>query len=503
MLWTVYMFVCMCACSLAMPTGHRKSGRTKLLLVSFDGFRWDYDRDVDTPHLDAMARDGVKAPYVTPAFFTMTSPTHFTILTGKYIENHGVIHNMWFNTTTSEKKPYYQTQFVNEWWDNGTVPIWITAQRQGLRAGSLHFPGTASTYQGERAELSEVEPRFYNYSNETAWRENVDKVMDDWFRVKDLDFVSLYFGEPDSTGHKYGPDSPERKEMVKQVDRTVGYLRSSAEHSGLTDRLNIIITADHGMTTIFRNGLVEEIILSKIPGFSFQDLVFHLVDYGPTGLLLPKEGRLDKVYNALKGAHPHLHVYKKEEMPFRLHFANNDRILPIILWSDLGYVINGFLPVQFNKGEHGFDNEYMDMKPFFRAVGPAFRKNVEVEPFETVNIYPLMCHLLDITPEPNDGHLNATWAMLISPQPPEGSSPTPALMTTVKPSSLPPEDKTPVNDVLYKLFIGLAAVAGFLFLVFVVIVTYNVIKRRKENRTCSIAMTEDFHIKEASFKTVS
>lgn len=186
-----------------------------------------------------------------------------------------------------------------------------------------------------------MEPFLYNYSNETAWHQNIDKVIGVWFGEKDLDFVTLYFGEPDSTGHKYGPDSEQRREMVRQVDRAVGYLRSSVERNGLTQCLNIIITADHGMTTVLRGGLVNEIVLSKIPGFSFKDLDFHLVDYGPTGLLLPKAGRLEKVYNALKGAHPHLHVYKKEEMPHRLHFAKNDRILPIILWSDLGYVING------------------------------------------------------------------------------------------------------------------------------------------------------------------
>ena len=188
--------------------------------------------------------------------------------------------------------------------------------------------------------IREVEPPFYDYKNEGFWRENIDKVMG-WFRDQDLDLVSLYFGEPDSTGHKYGPDSPQRQEMVKQVDRAVGYIRKSAEEHGVTDSLNIIITADHGMTSVFRNGLVEEIILHKIPGFSFSDLSFHLVDYGPSGMLLPKPGRLEKVYNALKGAHPHLHVFKKEEMPERLHFARNDRILPIILWADTGYVING------------------------------------------------------------------------------------------------------------------------------------------------------------------
>ena len=98
-----------------------------------------------------------------------------------------------------------------------------------------------------------MEPGFYNYKNETLWRRNVDKVMGDWFGDMDLDFVSLYFGEPDGTGHRYGPDSPERREMVKQVDRTVGYLRSSAERHGVSDRLNVIITADHGMSNVFRN----------------------------------------------------------------------------------------------------------------------------------------------------------------------------------------------------------------------------------------------------------
>lgn len=212
---------------------------------------------------------------------------------------------------------------------------------QGLRAGSLHFPGTQSTYQGETQTVKEVEPRFYDYKNETKWQENVEKVMGTWFSEMDLDFVSLYFGEPDGTGHKYGPDSPERREMVKQVDRTVGYIRSLAEQNGLADSLNIVITADHGMSNVYRNGLVKEITLSRIPGFSFRDIAFHLVDFGPSGMLLPKKGMLDKVYNALKGAHPHLHVFKKEKMPKRLHFANNNRILPIILFSDPGYVING------------------------------------------------------------------------------------------------------------------------------------------------------------------
>ncbi|XP_054608546.1 ectonucleotide pyrophosphatase/phosphodiesterase family member 7-like [Dunckerocampus dactyliophorus] len=449
------------------------SARNKLLLISFDGFRWDYDQDVDTPNLDKMAKDGVKAEYVTPPFLTITSPTHFTLITGRYVENHGVIHNMWFNTSTQEKKQYYMTQFVDSYWDNGSLPLWITAQRQGLKAGSLHFPGTAATYKKEIVKVREVEPRFYDYSNESEWRRNIDKVIGEWFHQQDLDFVTLYFGEPDKVGHKYGPDSEERRKMVQQVDRTVGYIRDEIYYHGLADRLNIIITADHGMTKVFRGEQVQEIILSQIPGFSFKDIKFHLVDYGPTGMLLPKEGKLETVYQALKGGHPRLHVYKKEEMPERLHYSNHPRLLPIILFADPGYVINGFFPVQFHKGEHGFDNQVLDMKPFFRAVGPDFKKNLVVEPFETVNVYALMCHLLGINPEVNDGHLDNTKHMLVPKKNTGGDNNSQKLQTRSQ------------------IVIGLAAVTGFLALFFVALTSHTLWKRRSAEKRFKLDYTAD------------
>ncbi|XP_068932084.1 ectonucleotide pyrophosphatase/phosphodiesterase family member 7 [Petaurus breviceps papuanus] len=391
---------------------HTELRRNKLLLVSFDGFRWNYDQDVDTPNLDSMAQDGVKAHYMTPAFVTLTSPCHFTLVTGKYIENHGVVHNMYYNTTTKVKLPYHATLGIERWWDNGSVPIWITAQRQGLKTGSFFYPGGNVSYQGESVNVSRKEGVLHNYGDEKEWRQNIDTVMK-WFTEDDLDLVTLYFGEPDSTGHKYGPESQERKDMVLQIDRTIGYLQENIEKNNLTDNLNLIITSDHGMTTVLKNAsdLVE---FHKFPNFTFKDIEFELLDYGPNGMLIPKEGKLETVYEIIKNAHPKLHVYKKESFPENFHYANNNRITSLVMYSDLGYVIHGRINVQFNNGEHGFDNGDMDMKTIFRAVGPDFKKGLEVEPFESVHVYELLCKLLDIIPEANDGNLRITLPMLRS-----------------------------------------------------------------------------------------
>ncbi|XP_053577129.1 ectonucleotide pyrophosphatase/phosphodiesterase family member 7 [Bombina bombina] len=433
----------------------------KLLLISFDGFRWDYDQDVSMPNMDAMASEGVKAKYMTPAFITITSPCHFTLLTGKYIENHGVVHNMYFDMSTGEKKGYHATQGVSKWWDNGSLPIWITAQRQGRKTGSLFFPGGNATYKGENVNVKKVESVTHKWGNETEWRQNVDTVMS-WFTEEDLDFVALYFGEPDSTGHKYGPDSQERKDMVSQVDRTIGYIRSQIKKHNLESKLNLIITADHGMSTVKKGP--EEIVLIDIANFTYSDLDFHLVDYGPTGLILPKEGKLEKVYQALKGAHPKLHVYKKEELPERLHFANNPRIAPLVLYGEPGYVIHAFAKLQFNKGEHGFDNDYIEMKTIFRAVGPSFKQGLVVEPFESIHVYALLCELLGIKPEPNDGSLDVTRNMLLEENNDDDRFP----------NGLPNE--------LYIATLCLTSVLGLLLVIFIVATITTSIQRRKQRR---------------------
>ncbi|XP_075687655.1 ectonucleotide pyrophosphatase/phosphodiesterase family member 7-like [Rhinoderma darwinii] len=439
-----------------------KKTRNKLLVISFDGFRWNYDQDVDTPLLDYLAEIGVKAKYTSPPFVTMTSPSHFTTITGRWIEDHGVIHNLMFNTETLQKISYKRTQNMSEWWDNGVLPLWITAQNQGLKAGSFHYPGGNANYSSKTVLKALAETPDHPDSDENEWRDNIDIVMK-WFNEDGLDFVTLYYGEPDKTGHLYGPETEQRKTIIKQIDRTIGYLLEAIEKNKLKDKLNVIITSDHGMTTVKKDPAVQEIQLSNY--INFRDIVkFDILDYGGFGMIVPKEGKEEELYQALKDAHPHLKVYKKQQFPERLHYSKHERILPILLYGDLGYSVNGRIILYINKGDHGFDNNEMDMKMIFRAFGPDFKKNYIAEPFDSINIYPLMCKLLGVIPEPHNGSISVTQDMIAN--------------TNAAEDPLETNDNNQNTDAISVGVIVLSSVCGVLLLIFLFYVPYTAVRRK-------------------------
>lgn len=222
-------------------------------------------------------------------------------------------------------------------------PSWTPALQpplsflQGLKTASFHFPGGAVSYNGQVVQRAILEPAGHPDDNETEWRENIDQVMG-WFSEEDFSLVTLYFGEPDNVGHRRGPDHPDRKQIIRQIDRTIGYLREAIGRHRLTDRLNVIITSDHGMTTVKKRPQVEEIILNRYLNL-FKLTCFEILDYGGFGILTPKPGKEQEVFDALSKV-PNLTVYKKDELPEHFHLAKSQRLPPIIVVADLGFNLN-------------------------------------------------------------------------------------------------------------------------------------------------------------------
>jgi predicted AlkP superfamily pyrophosphatase or phosphodiesterase len=380
---------------------------SKVLLISIDGFINEYAERNNTPNLDRIMSEGVVAEYMVPVFPTKTFPNHWTLVTGLYVENHGIITNNFYDYDLEARFSYGPQGTPNDerWW--GGEPIWNTAEKQGLTAATFFWPGSDATING-------VQPtKWMEYDGEVPYSTRIDSViswMDPDGEVQ-ADFGTLYFSSVDSRGHGFGKNSDEVDEAVLEIDRLMGYLLEKMDQTGLSESTNLIILSDHGMADLSEERVIflEELI-------NLNDV--DVMDWTPVAMLRPKEGKKEEVYRALKENEQNYSVYLKEEMPERYHFKNHYRIPEIIMIADPGYTITNrsfFETRGILAATHGFDNRSDEMKTFFAAKGPAFKQGEMVDPFESVHVYELMSHLLMLEPAPNDGALDSIKHVLAEP----------------------------------------------------------------------------------------
>lgn len=376
----------------------------KLLLVSLDGFRWDYLSKGSFPNFTSIIQNGVESKLgVKNAFLTKTFPNHYTIVTGLYEESHGIVGNVifdpHFNETFHIENKTQEAE--SKWFDDGGEPVWVTNQKfsTSRRSGSIFWPG-------DRAAVKGFLPyRHLPYDGSMSFRTRIDKIISWFVDEYPINLGLLYYEEPDRTGHEFGPDSPEIIEKIKELDGDIGYLINQLLANHLLGEMNIIITSDHGMTSTPTDE-EHEINLDKYLNLSSYDID----SVNPVGTIRPKPGMEDEIYNNLSSV-PHLHVYRKEEIPAAYHYTNNRRIDAILAEPDEHYWIssNNSRGVP---GEHGYNNSLKSMHPFFIAVGPQFKSGASVEIFNNVDIYPLMCQILRIPDAPNNGSLSVVDKLL-------------------------------------------------------------------------------------------
>ncbi|NXL94323.1 ENPP4 triphosphatase, partial [Alectura lathami] len=371
---------------------------SRLLLVSFDGFRADYLETYNLPHLQEFIKDGVFVEQVTNAFITKTFPNHYSIVTGLYEESHGIVANDMYDADANKK--FSQFNDSDPFWWNEAVPIWVTNQQQG------NGMSAAAMWPGTDVKINGTTPRFFmKYNFSVAFEQRVEKIVT-WLNSSDpvVNFGTLYWEEPDASGHKYGPNDTENmRRVLQQVDNHVGFLTSKLKASGLWDAVNIIITSDHGMAQCSPKKLI--ILDSCIDRSDYA-----LIDRTPVAAVLPKNNKT-YVYNLLKKCDSHMKVYLKEDIPDRFHYRHNKRIQPIILVADEGWTIvqNESLS---KLGDHGYDNTLPSMHPFLAARGPAFHRGYKQSTMNNVDIYPMMCHILGLTPQPHNGTFSNTKCLL-------------------------------------------------------------------------------------------
>jgi predicted AlkP superfamily pyrophosphatase or phosphodiesterase len=408
---SIISLVVLCACTRApavsTPTpalAPAVAGRT-VLLVSLDGFRADYiDRPAAT-RLRALAATGVRAERMVPAFPSKTFPNHYTIVTGLYPEHHGIVANTMFDATIGKRFTLADTAVTHDprWW--GGEPLWITAERQGKKSASFFWVGSDITIAGQR-------PTWFRTYDATVPDEERVRTVLEWLSMGTGTgpvFLSAYFSDVDDAGHAYGPDAPQVDSAVAKVDAMIGAIVDGLAVRGLTNAVDLVVVSDHGMAQLAPDRVIyydDYIDVSRV----------DVLDMSPVGALVPHAGNEADVYARLKGAHAHMQVYRRGEVPARLHFSANPRITPLVTIADDGWTMTTHAAVAHvglpHGGAHGYDNQLPSMGALFVASGPDFRRDLVVPPFQNIHVYDLLAGLLGVQPAPNDGSPDSTRALL-------------------------------------------------------------------------------------------
>lgn len=386
--------------ALAVALTAAQAPRPTLLLISLDGWRWDYHTKSSVSNLRSLMARGVRAERLIPSFPTKTFPNHYTIVTGLYPGHHGVVGNSMRDPRTGRLFTMQKREEVSDamWW--GGDPIWNAVQRAGRVSAAMFWPGSEAPIGGMRPA------HWMPYEHSQPNGERVDQVLA-WLDLPASarpGFITLYMSDVDAAGHSFGPNSPELRRALERVDDMLGRLLRGLEQRRMLDTINIIVTADHGMAETSRQRVVFiDDVVKPADG--------ELVDMNPTLAVWPRAGREDAVYRNLVTAHPRLTVYRRSETPAHWHYRDHERIAPIVGVADEGWsimrrasVIDAFArSIRRVGGSHGYDPRVLTMQALFVAAGPAFRQNSVVPAFENVHVYHVMCRVLGITPSTNDG----------------------------------------------------------------------------------------------------
>lgn len=371
-----------------------------LLVVSLDGFWYKYLTLYNTPNLNALASSGVRAEYMENVYVTKTYPNHFSIATGYYEESHGVVGNEMYDPVLNETFEITNTE--TKWWDNGrVVPIWVANQVNSTsrRSGAMMWPGSDVRIHGGLSFYVE------KYDPSVSFVSRVETVIS-WFLETEnpANCIFFYYEEPDSTGHSFGPFSPEVKARVEEVDKLIGYMVHRLKSVGIFDKLNMIVLSDHGMAPVpGKNAIKMDDILDP--------RTYVRGGTSPVWNLLPVKGKEGEVLDKLRQAanHSHFKVFTAKEMPASYHYGGNPRALSIVVEADEGWELVGAvssMEVDRTYGDHGYNNSLDSMHPLFIAHGPSFKSNHVSRPFPNVDLYPLMCYLLQIPVLPSNGSLD-------------------------------------------------------------------------------------------------
>ncbi len=351
-----------------------------VVLISIDGFRYDYAEKYQAKNILKLAEEGASARRMIPTFPSKTFPNHYTLVTGLYAGNHGIVANEFYSRSRNDWYAISNRGSVQNGQWYGGKPLWVLAEEQGMLSASYFWIGSEAEIAGIRPTYyypySGKIPNPFRYQQAIEWLE-----LEPEYRPH---FISVYFSIVDDAGHNFGPDANETKKAVLEMDSLLGVFREELKR--FPHDITVVLVSDHGMAPISEGIVLSEIVDlkdSKV-SWSFPPMIYQ-----------ENEQVKEEIYQTLM-KNEQIRVWKKENLPLYFNYQNEDRVGDLILLTESPVVILQE-PVEVSGGAHGFDPfGTLEMSSIFSVVGPRITPGFSIESVENIHVYPFVAHLLGL-----------------------------------------------------------------------------------------------------------
>ena len=211
-----------------------------------------------------------------------------------------------------------------------------------------------------------------------------------------MGFAFWHIGDLDAVGHRYGPNSTERRAAMRRVDAGIRDIFSHLEH--LYDRISCVVIGDHGMADV--HGTVDVEGALRRAGIRQEQGLAYFLDSTMARFWLFDEAMRSRVETALYELPGGTILTQKDLDRYHLNYSHN-RFGDLIFQADPGILIspNYFQGKRPIKGMHGYAPDFSDQHSAFIVHSPQVATAVQFEqPVDMRQVFPTVLRLLGLAP---------------------------------------------------------------------------------------------------------
>jgi predicted AlkP superfamily pyrophosphatase or phosphodiesterase len=370
------------------------AGTPRVVVLSWDGIRFDYIERAPTPALDRMRREGVEAERLVPVFPSSTFPSHVSLATGAFPDRHGIVGNVF----RDPERGIFRYSDEADWLE--AEPIWVAAERQGLRTATFFWVGSDTDWHGVGATY-----RRTPFDEAVPESEKVDQILA-WLDLPEEEAPSLilsWWHGCDGVGHKWGPEDRRVAEQLERQDRELARLFDGLDQRSAWSDTTLMLVSDHGMVeadraidlkSVLAKGGVEAAVVNG---------------GGMAHIYLQRYSERSRALEIL-GDLPAVRAYAAELLPLRLRAYHPSRTGHIVVLAEPPHLfekrrrgwdrfkVGTWRFLRGPTGAHGFDPELPEMGAVFLALGRGVPAGERIGPQRAVDVAPTVARLLGIDP---------------------------------------------------------------------------------------------------------